>query len=109
MTTISRAKYHRIDWSADLTDAPVTRSQYGVISFRPTHIVVTYVPRDDKWIGSSVKIHGPQHKKDGTDGVDTRSNHYYMGPTGDVSGLPDWVCAIVLANIPEEVTHGIHR
>lgn len=102
MTAIRNAQYHRVEWEADLTDAPVVRMQYGITSFRPIRIHATYTRHDGQWAEDTVTISGPQHKKDGTDGVETRDNRYSLRHCHD--DAPDWVRAIVLANVPREVT-----
>ena len=102
MVIVENPTYSRVMWEGDLIEAPVTRLQYGKVSFRPIMIHVTYDYEDGQWIASNAKIIGPQHKKDGTDGTDFRDNSYYM-PLQRFDDTPDWVRTIVSANIPKEV------
>jgi hypothetical protein len=101
MATVDNARYYKIEWSGDLTDAPPTVKNYGTATFRPITIAVSYRKRDGQWCPFKAAITGPVLKSDSTDGKNNVSSDYYL----DFGALdaPAWVVDIATRHTPTVV------
>ena len=85
MTTFTRASA-TITYTVDIHDAePMTIGSWTNTLFRPAGAQVTFYGSD-----VSVKVFGPNVKKDGSDGQNRHDRVLYVR-----DGLPDWCRALV--------------